>query len=536
MQNTKLTFTLTQADEPIPAPDEGGDEVVPSEEETVVAPDTGTFTGTNNANAVSSVALVFSAVLLITIAMVVAVRKLKKTGKLGFVAPVLLIGAVLVGAAGTVVNRGFADTNDDTDYANISAPETIELTSELDKEGNTFSTTKATITMNDATNYGYELYALAGADSLAPKTEGNETTISSIEETGALSANTYGYTLEQDAKPEDEVWYPLSTVASLIYSTDTSTEAEATTDIYFGILTDKDATPDAYELELSFYGTILPISIDSLTYMQEFKTLSAEEKTAVLGSMTQNTQYQLKDSRDQKTYYIAKLADGNVWMTQNLDHDIVTTENFYTPDNTDIPAVWTATPELNSWSSDEPVFFDIADNLCWNGVIGTTGGSFRECTEEDLTNHRQIGNYYNWTAAVAMNDSSQYTTQDIDVNQSICPAGWRLPTKAGDKSYQNLVSNLGLTAGIDGNIQNYPVFFTYGNEAWEPMNEGEPYVDEIGSKGLYWISTTGEYSAPDDEYLGYNLLFVESGTVDPQFVGWSSPLRSSNVLVRCVAR
>ena len=517
MQNTKLTFTLTQADEPIPAPDESGDEVVPSEEETVVVPDTGTFTGTNNTNAVSSIALVFSAVLLTIIAAVIIVRKLKRTGKLGFVAPVLLIGAILAGTAGTLANRGFADTNDDTDYADIFAPETIELTSELDKEGNTFSSTKATITMNDATNYGYKLYVLAGADSLAPKTEGNETAISSIEETGTLSANTYGYTLEQDAKPEDEVWYPLSTVASLIYSTDTSTEAEATTDIYFGILTDKDATPDAYELELSFYGTELrPNSISQLTYMQELKTLSVEEKASVLESMTQNTQYQLKDSRDQKTYYIAKLADGNVWMTQNLDHDIVTTENFYTPANTDIPDNWTASRATASntigGSTTTLGSYDPGE-LCWDGAFDDN--ALRDCTEEDMTNHRWAGNYYNWTAAIAMNNSSQYKTDGVDVDQSICPAGWRLPAKTGDKSYQKLANDLSLT--VD-NAQNDPVYFVRGG--WLEGNSSE----DIGFLGKYW------YAVPYVSSASYSFAISDS-------LRFSSQTDSDYGLsVRCVAR
>ena len=57
--------------------------------------------------------------------------------------------------------------------------------------------------------------------------------------------------------------------------------------------------------------------------MQDFASLTSSEKTAVLASMTASAQYTLKDSRDQKDYTVAKLADGNVWMTQNLDHDIV---------------------------------------------------------------------------------------------------------------------------------------------------------------------------------------------------------------------
>jgi len=37
-----------------------------------------------------------------------------------------------------------------------------------------------------------------------------------------------------------------------------------------------------------------------------------------------------------------------------------------------------------------------------------------------------LGNYYNWTAAVAMNNSSNYYDGEL-IEQSICPAGWTLP-------------------------------------------------------------------------------------------------------------
>ena len=49
------------------------------------------------------------------------------------------------------------------------------------------------------------------------------------------------------------------------------------------------------------------------------------------------------------------------------------------------------------------------------------------------TGHASLGNYYNWNATIASNDSSslkQDTLNDISKNpkNSICPKGWRLPT------------------------------------------------------------------------------------------------------------
>ncbi len=265
-------------------------------------------------------------------------------------------------------------------------------------------------------------------------------------------------------------------------------------------------------------------NISDLTYMQEFKELSSSEKADVLSSMTQNQQYQLKDNRDEKTYYISKLADGNVWMTQNLDHDIVTTANFYTPQNTDIPANWTASTATyatnnTTWSNTaiNPESYDPGD-LCWNGTLGnftiTTGTT--TCGNDK---HMHIGNYYNWTAAVAMNDSSSYTTDEQDVDQSICPAGWRLPTLSGNKSYDNLVTELSLTSGTSGNVQNTPVYFVYGG-GWYGSS------GYFGYAGLYWSSVVID----GDGANGFS--FDRNGYISTQ----GGAGRYDDLSVRCVAR
>ena len=239
------------------------------------------------------------------------------------------------------------------------------------------------------------------------------------------------------------------------------------------------------------------------------------------------------DNRDDKHYWVAKLADGNIWMTENLDHNIVTTPNFYTYANTDIghgatpntSATWTAstatyTDTTWEWTTTEPESYDPGD-LCWNGVMDenwetTLDNGTVACTPES---HYQIGNYYNWTAAVAMNDSSSYTTNQTDVDQSICPAGWRLPTYSGSKSYDTLVSTLNLTAGMDGNIHSSPVFFPYAG-VW---NGGSW---DVGSYGVFWSSVVW------DSNLAYDLYFDVDGGLSPQ--DWDG--RDYGISVRCAAR
>ena len=260
-------------------------------------------------------------------------------------------------------------------------------------------------------------------------------------------------------------------------------------------------------------------SIFELEYMQDFASLTSAQKADVLTSMITNEQYQLKDSRDNKTYYISKLTDGNVWMTQNLDFDIDSTET-YTSSDTDVSSDWT--PSLSTYSTGTttwgssnttPESYDPGD-LCWNGTVNS--GTTAAC--DQASSHYHLGNYYNWTAAVAMNDSSSYTSEE-DAGQSLCPAGWRLPDYEGDKSYGYLISIVALTSGTNGNIQNLPAYFTYGG-FWG----GES--GNIGVGGIYWSSVA--YNSD----FAHNLRFASDGYLDTQ----SGDYRYAGISVRCVAR
>ena len=276
-----------------------------------------------------------------------------------------------------------------------------------------------------------------------------------------------------------------------------------------------------------------PKTIDDLTYMQDFSELSEYDKNGVLNSMTIGSQYILKDNRDNKDYYISKLRDRNIWMTQNLDLDIVAGKTYTSADtdlaNSDIGATWTpvsSTSATSSWDNSlyVPVSYDPGDRY-WNRIVTNTGNTINDGTVTDPSTvlsgiHYHIGNYYNWTAAVAMNDSSAYTTDQQDVNQSICPAGWRLPTYSGDKSYQNLKDTQGLTAGTGGSIQNNPTFFVYG-DAWEGK-----FGNYFGYIGNYWSSVVKA------NYLSYRLYFISHGDVRPRDYYY----RGYGLSVRCVAR
>ena len=259
------------------------------------------------------------------------------------------------------------------------------------------------------------------------------------------------------------------------------------------------------------------------------------------------------DNRDNKEYYVARLADGNIWMTQNLDHDIGDIEGgTYTSADTDLAyssfgITWTPssdeyTKQTGDTSGDSsiPQSYDPGD-LYWNGAIiynqetcETNGGTWLEpgyrpsyCDGANPTastgdGHYHIGNYYDWGAAVAMSDFWSYGVQLQDANQSICPAGWRLPIYEGDKSYQNLVDALNLTSGVGGNIQNASTHFVYGGNIY-----GGGAIQDAGSSGYYWSDIAEQ---------GGNAYFLGFSATNDNPNSQAKTGRHFTKSLRCVAR
>ena len=284
-----------------------------------------------------------------------------------------------------------------------------------------------------------------------------------------------------------------------------------------------------------------------------------------------------EDNRDNKTYTVARLADGNIWMTQNLDHNIVTTQNFYTNENTDIgynastgtygTATWnpvratysTATNHVHAWCQGgnwssllgceynyTPESYD-PGNLYWNGATSdytdwneyystcdysTSAPSCNESlnplstyTSSTGTAQYHLGNYYNWTAALAMNDSSSIASNDTLVEQSICPAGWTLPRAgSGEDSFQALWEEYGWDSNYYfdniAHLTGSPLYFTLSGS----------YAGMLGHAGYLGYShspvaatTTTTYSAAFD---------AENTNIVPSLAGD----RYGGYSVRCIAR
>ena len=260
----------------------------------------------------------------------------------------------------------------------------------------------------------------------------------------------------------------------------------------------------------------------------------------------------LTDQRDNNTYAIAKLADGNCWMIENLRLDNDTTGNsdgslaqgyasgfigLANPETADFSNSTTANslysttnitgrnqgyrfPRYNNQNTSSP-----ATNMtAWNNNANTYS----------------VGNWYTWSAAVA--DTSFYGTNNQTIaNTSICPTGWKLPA-GGDKNNTTVsdfwklsVATIG-TEPANTSSQTQP-YYTGSTEGANASNVLRSYPNSFiysgrfgvsspssrGSSGNYWSSTVSNSS------LSYNLNLGSSNV----YPGTDYGNKGSGRSVRC---
>ena len=268
----------------------------------------------------------------------------------------------------------------------------------------------------------------------------------------------------------------------------------------------------------------------------------------------------LVDARDGKNYYVTKLKDGNVWMTQNLDFDITgpldsTTTNLtvageapyvtdYTKDNTTGIITWTPSSSLYTisasttnqaftWSNNfnNPVSVDLGDwyyrsdyynnddcgDQGCNYHTGNAGSQFSQTPGANGT-HSHVGNYYNWSAAVASSDTSGYDSGNA-VN-SLCPANWNLPVNGMYGTLNSLYNpnitidkELGSTAAADKALLAAPLYFVRAGGVWSSA------LHYAGYYGVYWSSTV--YSSSYVHELSFRSSAVWPASYDARDNGRS---------------
>ncbi len=251
-----------------------------------------------------------------------------------------------------------------------------------------------------------------------------------------------------------------------------------------------------------------PTTINNLTYMQDFAKLNesdnAVKKTQVINSMTTDQAYTLNDIRDNQTYDIKKLGDGNVWMTDNL----LLGYNASNPTNYDVTITSANTNITDSTKTIK--FYDAISNKASGGYcyatynysteVGTGNGNSYPCIHSGSDNNGDDTVWYNYAAASAGTITGLNNT--TEASQDICSAGWRLPNTTEHANLISYVSNYNLVYGgyyvggvlNDASVRSYWWSSSVGTTTTPPLfrNTLRYYSGEVlvrnnyrGTDGLY---------------------------------------------------
>ena len=275
----------------------------------------------------------------------------------------------------------------------------------------------------------------------------------------------------------------------------------------------------------------------------------------------------LTDERDGNVYAIAKLADENCWMIENLrladthDESGSTVATTLTTSNTNIDTNNNTLPITNIYNADSSLAtksnslspsssvtynassapygwctYQIYSTACYNQsslnttntVSNTTPSKTQSITSANAhsdfsTTIYAYGNYYNWYSATAGYGTAGKSSGNV--GGDLCPAGWKLPygsagtgtgggkTKGG---FYYLADQMG-TASRSNKFRMFPNNFIYSGY-WEGSSAAGR-----GNSGSYWSA-----SAVDRGYA-YHLL------LDPSYVYPSNDYdKYSGYSVRCV--
>lgn len=440
----------------------------------------------------------------------------------------------------------------------LSMQDTITVDVTPTQDG-TFSSNTAALSVSTNNETGYSLYLSTanGENTLTSQNPAISDIVSAVDggDNGVTPANfasnTWGYNLSQETASDTTTYKAVPTTANdAIITTESPTDA----DIYNLTIGTKISTSlpsGTYSNQVVVSVVANPAYIPSLNQITFMQEMTPE----ICAKSTENETTRLTDTRDNKQYWVTKLADGNCWMTQNLDLDLNASTLPLTPEDSDVSANWSpdvyTEPEGTITSNSDPTgtySWDLGmyvkvdpgdyDNYCGSSItiksladssctsVGWTNVSSMAPMADNTSNtaisgstydaHYLVGNSYQWNAATA---GSGGTIIDTNAADSICPKGWHLPTSNNTESgsFQSLVGRINSTQIIQS-----PYYFNPVGTIISGL------LRLAGSYGYYWSSTAGTSVSGS-----YNLYF-KSDIVDPSAYG-DGVTRYRGYSIRCLA-
>ncbi|MBR3270179.1 hypothetical protein IKG07_02945 [Candidatus Saccharibacteria bacterium] len=288
----------------------------------------------------------------------------------------------------------------------------------------------------------------------------------------------------------------------------------------FGSITNQDAATTTYNVG----GNNVTLTAYCGSYIMQ----------NITSSMCTSTPVTAIDIRDNKVYTIARLADGQCWMTSNLnlaggttlnaDTSDVPTNNYYT-----LPA-----SSASGFSSDTTAY------------VYNTGNE--TINQADCNTSPGCNSYYSWLAATAGGKDASgnaVTGDSYNAAYSICPKGWRLPTATaegiprdsggytGGDFYKMILAVKGVTSlpnGYYADPDSTPTFNTIAGPGTLPNFLLAGYYNSStfrygGTYGYYWSSSSGSST------LAHTLYFDSSSVGSAYYYG-----RRLGFSVRCILR
>ena len=267
----------------------------------------------------------------------------------------------------------------------------------------------------------------------------------------------------------------------------------------------------------------------------------------------------LTDLRDNETYAVAKLADGNCWMVENLrlentaEHNSdgalaqgygtsATYGNFgglANAESTGISVNYSANSLYSYDGSNDTISigpdsypaYRMPRYNNWNNQSASENRP-QEPTTTDAVNNTtnagmySYGNYYTWAAVIA--DTAPHASSDTSVsNTSLCPEGWHIPSGGESGEFSILLGFIYSSSQISGSdtfavnreFRKFPNNYLYSGFYYEAS------AMRRGSGSIYWSSTT------KDELHSYHLVVAE----DNFSAGLAYSVKVAGASIRCLS-
>lgn len=495
-------------------------------------------------------------------------KNIKLTNLLGISCLSILILLTLVIVSPNAVESVDATTDSTILPASVENKQILSLS--LDKNSIYFGEITATeagqfqqetVNVKVASNAekGFKLYVSTTEDTTAMSnvsTSGGEImSIGSVITTDAIGTNfpmnAWGFNIVDGKDSTVSEYKPINALGSVDAATSTTMPSSKDYTLGFAMKLDTTLPAGTYRNNMMVSAVTDPeriLTLNDITTMQEMtheicsNTLAANAASLPVGEKQLVTpgneaSKQLKDVRDNKWYWVSKLADQNCWMTQNLDLDIPETpsEDFIAKSD-NIPAGWRPSAgtivdnnftignnstsyswDIGDWRIVDPnvseacLFYSgesITSKCAKN--IASTPNLADSAVIDDQTMHYHIGNYYQQYAAA------------VGADKSICPRGWSQQVAESSNKLVNIYMSGKDISDLPRILVTEPLYFTKGGGVYISGN----VLHNFDYESIYWNGTESSVDS------GYAFNFFGAGSYDPnraidKYYGFP---------VRCVAR